>query len=881
MGAKRVAFKRKPALTTEQFDGPVDLYNRVSERAGSPPLWDHQGQVLRSWHEKFVNAGDVALELPTGAGKTLVAGVIGEFQRRISGDRVAYLCLTNQLAKQTADRLSEFGIPTVLLTGRVRSWDPSATARYRSGEVVAVSTYSHVFNGNPALDDVTTLLLDDAHGAADFVAGPWSLNIERGPTYHDVLSLISDSLDSLVVQGLRREGGDDDYRSGVYLASPHGIAQVKDDLETLLHEAATSRGLSDDAVWARKKLEGHIDRCFLYISHRGLLIRPLIPPTGTHPAFDDPTRRIYLSATLGQGGELERAFGRRNIKRIPVPKGWDKRGTGRRLFCFPQLTTDLRTTPENVSTWVKETIRDAGRAVTIAPDFRTTETLVSESVPEGFEVLTGTDVENSLDPFIRSEAAVLTLSNRYDGIDLPDEDCRMVVLDGLPARGDLQERFLYSALGAQDVLQERIRARIAQGAGRATRNSRDYSTVVVLGDDLVSYLTRTDVQSAFHPDLHAEIEFGWRQSIDGDSTNMSENIAIFEEHGEDWAEVEGDILDERNKYERITPAGAAQLDAAARAEVEAWEAIWSGDWIRALEATRQVLDCLTGGRSAGRYAGLWNYLATSIAIRLLRATQDAQYAATAEAFLRAARGCARGTKWLDYLAASADTLDGLPRPTDLDSVDQLAIDNILARVATIGRPGTFDTTITRMRKAISEKPSAPYEQALVDLGQYAGASESIPRSKATAAPDGAWLFGDITWISWEAKSEAKDDGELGADYTREAGGHLRYLSRSRDQDLPSDSFGFIVTPQTRTHPAASLVAEDHLWLLRPDQVLDVHDKIVRAWRRIRSLNTPDRRSTAEILRQEQALPTQWIANLRTTQLSGLRPPAVPANSNHK
>jgi hypothetical protein len=865
-----VAFKRRPSLTAEQFDGPVDLYNWVSERTGSPPLWDHQGQVLRGWHEQFVSAGDVALELPTGAGKTLVAGVIGEFQRRTAGDRVAYLCLTKQLAAQTAARLGEFGIPTVLLTGRVKTWDPSARARYRSGEAVAISTYSHVFNGNPALDDVTTLLLDDAHGAADFVAGPWSLTVDRGPVYHDVLSLISDSLDSLVVQGLRRDGADDDYRSGVYLASPQGVAQVKDDLETLLHQAALSGGLSEEANWARKMLEGHIDRCLVYLSHRGLLIRPLIPPTGTHAAFDDPTRRIYLSATLGHGGELERAFGRRTIKRVPVPKGWDKRGTGRRLFCFPQLTTDLSGTPDDVSAWVKERIKDAGRVVAIGPDFRTTATLVSECVPDGFKVLSATDVEDSLDPFIGSDAAVLTLSNRYDGIDLPDEDCRMVVLDGLPAKGDLQERFLYSALGAQNVLQERIRARIAQGAGRATRNGRDYSAVIVLGDDLVSYLTRNDVQSAFHPDLHAEIEFGWRQSLDGDSANMTDNIAIFEEHGDDWADVEDDILAQRAQYERIAPAGASQLQDAARAEVDAWEAIWSGDWAAALEATRKVLDSLVGGRSAGRYAGFWNYLAASISLRLQRTTHDAQYAATASAYLRAARGCARGTKWLDYLVSAADTLHDPTRQAELDPLDQLAIDNILSRLATLGRPSAFDTAITRMRNAMSETPAAPYEQALVDLGQYAGASDSLARSKASAAPDGAWLFGDITWISWEAKSEAKDDGELGADYTREAGGHLRYLSRSLDQDLPGDSFGFIVTPQTRTHPAAALVAEDHLWLLRPDQVLNLHDKIVRGWRRARSLNNPGRLTVADIFSDERALPTQWIADLRSTRLAELR-----------
>lgn len=41
------------------------------------------------------------------------------------------------------------------------------------------------------------------------------------------------------------------------------------------------------------------------------------------PAFGNPARRVYPSATLGAGGKQERIFGRRKITRIPVPEGWE------------------------------------------------------------------------------------------------------------------------------------------------------------------------------------------------------------------------------------------------------------------------------------------------------------------------------------------------------------------------------------------------------------------------------------------------------------------------------------------------------------------------------------------------------------------------------
>jgi hypothetical protein len=866
-----VAFKRRPAAQAEGFDDPVDLYLRLSERGGPGPIWDHQAQVLRSWaSQPFREARDVALELPTGAGKTLVAGLIGDFQRRTVGDRVAYLCLTRQLAGQTARRLTEYGIPNVLLTGRVRSWNISDRARYQSSEAVAVSTYSHVFNCNPALDDVSTLILDDAHGAADFVAKPWSLEIERGPAYHDVVSLIADALDPLVVQALRRDGEDSAYRTGVYLASPVGVAAVKDEMEGLLYQAAMASGLSESASYARQLLEGRIDRCLVYVAHRGLLIRPLVAPTAMHAAFDDPARRVYLSATLGQGGELERAFGRRSIKRIPVPKGWDKRGTGRRLFCFPQLTTDLSRNPEDVPGWVSCTIAEAGRAVAIAPDFRTTDKFVEECAPDDCTTLTADDVEDELDPFVDADKAVLLLSNRYDGIDLPDDDCRLVVLNGLPAKGDLQERFLYSSLGAQNVLQERIRARIAQGAGRATRNSRDFATVVVLGDDLIAYLGRQDVQEALHPDMHAEVEFGWRNSLDLTSAEMTANIGIFTAHGDEWSQIDdNDIIPQRDRYERVDPVGAAQLQAAARYEVEAWERIWSNDWDGALMAVRRVIDELAGGRSSGRYAALWHYLAMSIALRLQHSTGDSQYAKTASAYLRAARAAARGASWLDHLAAEADSLSGEAAEVQLDPVDAVAVANIIERLPVLGKQSKFEATAAKMEQGLSGTPHAAYEQAIVDLGLFAGATESLPRSNADAAPDGAWLFANLSWISWEAKSEAKPDGELGAHYTGEAGGHLRYVARTRGQELPEDSFGFIITPQQHVHPAAAKVAEDHLWLLRPADSMELYRRIMRAWRRLRTRNDVDARTVADIFREEQALPSHWTAVLRNQRISDI------------
>ncbi|MGW0640199.1 DEAD/DEAH box helicase [Nocardia salmonicida] len=190
-----MAFKRSSSTAAIPSD-PVQLYLKLAEtNKGPESLWYHQGTVLQDWHKNHAAARDVAIELPTGAGKTLVGGLIGDYQRRSCRERVAYLCPTRQLARQTADKLTEYGIPNVLLTGRVRTWNAADRARYIAADAIAVSVYSHVFNSNPALDDAQLLLLDDAHAAEGAVVGPWSLEIDRdteASAYLDVLSALTD-----------------------------------------------------------------------------------------------------------------------------------------------------------------------------------------------------------------------------------------------------------------------------------------------------------------------------------------------------------------------------------------------------------------------------------------------------------------------------------------------------------------------------------------------------------------------------------------------------------------------------------------------------------------------------------------------------------------
>jgi Rad3-related DNA helicase len=246
-----------------------------------------------------------------------------------------------------------------------------------------------------------------------------------------------------------------------------------------------------------------------------------------------------MSATLGAGGDLERVTGRRPIHKIPVPAGWDKQGIGRRFFLFPKRSLDEGETQQ----FAMESIKLAGRALYLVPDDRLAEkarAAVANAV--GCQIFDAAQIEESKAPFVQSNNAVAVIANRYDGIDLVDNECRLLLADGLPGGANLQERFFVLRVTAQLLLDDRILTRLVQGFGRCTRSPNDYAAVVVLGESLSSYLFKKDRREFFHPEIQAELEFGLEQSKSASVNEMLDNLRHFLSQDTQWDGAEKAIV---------------------------------------------------------------------------------------------------------------------------------------------------------------------------------------------------------------------------------------------------------------------------------------------------------------------------------------------------
>jgi hypothetical protein len=778
-------------------DDPEALFRDLRKKT-VPGLLSHQADLLRSYLAVHTQHSDIALQLPTGSGKTLVGLLIAEWRRRKYGERAVYLCPTRQLVNQVAQQASgKYGIDVQPFTGSRVHYDPKASADWMAAEAVAVTTYSSLFNTNPFFAEPNLIILDDAHSAENYVSAFWSLLIERSnPDHEPAYSALSGVVARLLPPSDRarlaaesREGSDQPWVEKLPTPAFQGIVS---EIIPLLDEH--TQGTKLRHPWSL--LRDSLHACHLYISRRAILIRPLIPPSDTHPPFAGAKQRLYMSATLGAGGDLERVTGRQPIHKIPVPAGWDKQGIGRRFFIFPKRSLD----DVEANQFAIESIKLAGRALYLVPDDRLAEK-VRASVASAIAcpIFDAGQIEASKAPFVQTDKAVAVIANRYDGIDLVDDDCRLLLADGLPGGANLQERFFVLRVTAQLLLDDRILTRLVQGFGRCTRSPNDYAAVVVLGENLNSYLFKKERREFFHPEIQAELEFGLEQSKSASAREMLDNLRHFLGQDNQWDAAEKAIVSLRANLTQRTLAATKELADAVAAELTYQYALWNSDFVDALEQCRTVIGKLTHADLRG-YRALWLYLAGSAAWLAHKAHQLATDD-TAKDYFRKAQAAAPVLRWLVSLHAETTvsvTTNATIEPRLTAMVERL--ETVLENIGTI-HDRKYDAEEKAILTAILQNSNGvAFEEGHRRLGTILGFSAG--NSSEDAAPDPWWIADDSFCFVFEDHGEAKADTVFSVRKARQAASHPEWIRENIAELSGAEIVPVLITPCTTTTKGA-------------------------------------------------------------------------------
>ncbi|WP_302051440.1 DEAD/DEAH box helicase [Rathayibacter sp. VKM Ac-2835] len=825
-----------------------------TSNAPSSGLWLHQGDVIREFMTQ-VEAPDLALQLPTGTGKTLTGLLITEWTRRSRRNRVIYACPTQQLAKQVYASAVAEGIRPVLLIGKSQLWSTPDQARYEAGEAVAITTYSSIFNTNPKLAAADQILFDDAHAGEQYVGEKYGVTIDRRTNreeYFALLVAIQSGLDGVYLDRLREAVPDPTISEAVRLVVPLRQDGMADRVSVALG------GFSGDLSFQYAMIRGVLQSCLIYVSYRGILIRPYIPPTEQNSLFAGARQRLYVSATLGDGGELERAFGRRGIVRLTAAVDKSSLLSGRRFFIFPELAAT--NAPASLG---KDIVKRAGKALILAPSRMRAEAAADELGADGWPRFTIDDVSNGMAPFAEAKHAVCGLASRYDGLDLPGDSCRCVVIDQIPDQDSLQERFLSGRARASIAFSERVQARVIQGTGRATRGPRDLAVVLVYGPELARYLSRPETTASMDPNLQAEIKFGRENSQDVEPSEILANVQAFLGRAPEWLlEAEPAIAKVRDGSPRRVSAASRALQTSVSEEVLAWADAGVGRWKSAATHAQQAAHLIGDGEpETNGYQAFWLYLAAQWTDQAASDTADTALHASAVSLVERAEGVAGFGTWLREMPALPMQQEPVLAPEDA-----VAIDSITARLEVRTNLSSVPRELGEMMAGLQAKQAEVYEPALLALGEFLGADATKPKS--SARPDCVWAWKNHAWLILEAKSEHSSTGVVSVQDVRQANTQRDLVVKDRAVPRPpAQSATVIISPRATVHHDGVTIANRHLYLTNPGEVvLKIGFDIEAAWTDLmrNSVGLPWREMRGQVrdaLSTRMVLPSQVFERL--------------------
>ncbi|MGH7486062.1 MAG: helicase, partial [bacterium] len=188
------------------------------------------------------------------------------------------------------------------------------------------------------------------------------------------------------------------------------------------------------------------------------------------------------------------------------------------------------------TTWVAE---EFGGVVIITPSRNQ-----ADAWEDVAQVVQGDDVAAAVSELVgRRSNGPFAFPNRYDGIDLPGDSCRLLILDGLPRGTSAYDLYRAAVLDGSSILSASLAQRIEQGMGRGTRGGGDHCVVLLTGKDLVSWVSRANNSKLFTATSAAQLSIGLEVSERiGSPKGLHETMEKCLERSVDWVEFHAEAM---------------------------------------------------------------------------------------------------------------------------------------------------------------------------------------------------------------------------------------------------------------------------------------------------------------------------------------------------
>lgn len=744
---------------------PRDIFLTLGKNKKFAFLRDIQTEVMKSWFLKR-DQRDTIIKLNVGSGKTVVGLLL--LQSSLNEDKgpALYVCPDKQLVSQVTEEAKALGLEVV---------EDPRDAAYSAGRKICVTNVHKLFNGKSVFGissvalQIGTVIVDDAHACIETIAEQFRITL---PSTHGAYAKILET----VGPDLKRQN------PSRYLeledSDPRAIMEVpfwawKDKQERILKDLHDHKD-SNELKFSYPLLRETLPYCRCFIGGKSLEIEPTCPPTDLIKSFFQAKRRIYMTATLADDSVLVTHFGasseRLDNPIVPVSSQF----MGERMILMPQELN-----PDIESPQIQELLIELSKnenVVVIVPS----QKLADSWKADADQILIGENVTTGIEKLRAGHVGLTVLVNRYDGIDLAEDACRVLALFDLPEVSSFREAADMNILADSKAGLRRQIQRIEQGMGRGVRSNDDYCVVLLCGPKLISRINSPQGRKMLTSATQAQLELSTNlaKKLDGTIEGIAEAIKQCLERDSGWVKVSKKAL------LKAKPAQGLTLDPVAIATRTAFDRARMADHTAALKTLKEIAQTLddpdTKALILARKAEIAHHIDPANAQKILLAAHKLNYSV-----LKPIEGIAY-QKLSSASGKQAAAVQEVHRSRFSEAAERIL---------------HFKGLVEDLK--FEPDTSNEFEAALHDIGHLIGFGSQRPEKATGNGPDNLWALSNGEFIVIECKNGATSKQGISKHDLGQIGQHISWFEEKYTNTFVKTAL--IIHPMKNVGPGAAMI----------------------------------------------------------------------------
>lgn len=700
---------------------PREIFNALPQKNALKFQYprDVQSQVWANWFERR-DEDSLVIKMNTGGGKTVVGLLILKSSLNEGKSPAVYICPDNYLVKQVIDAAKELGVEVT---------DNARSPRFLSGKSILVANIHKLVNGKSIFGvgdegaklKVSSLVIDDAHACLDTVEDQFTINIPaETEAYTELYDVISDSLNSeCESKAIEIESGDQTS----YMQVPYWVWQDRiSEISRILIKHKSEDYL--EFVWPLVKEDLKLSHCV--VSSSSIEISTHSIPIHMIPSIVGADRKIFMTATLVEDSILASHFGvgEEYLKAPIVP---DSAGDiGDRMILLPQVI-NTETTDDQIKAYCKFISKYMNVVVIVPSTYR-----ARYWDDEADLILYANNLYEGVDKLKSGHVGLTLLVNKYDGVDLPGDACRLLVIDGFPDVRRKIDRVKQSILMGSDRQANQVIQRIEQGMGRGVRSNDDYCVVFLVGRDLTSQLYSQGAVNKLSPGTKAQLDLSEQvseqikgQSIDDLTNTMN---LCFSREGQ-WITASKGVLASL-KYSK-----SINLDDATIALRKSYDLASKNNTVLAAANLGDLVNKVSDKKERGYLKQLFGEY-TNLYDKV--EAQKIQMSGSSDN-----RRILKPIAGIQYHKITGDAFD-----------QAVSCSNYLVERHKDPNKLIIEVNGILTKLEFKENSANNFEEALKNIAKYLGFESQRPEQEFKKGPDVLWKIGELRYLVIECKNEA-------------------------------------------------------------------------------------------------------------------------------